>query len=194
MTKLAARRHGPKAPRGLESVYAIVLARQKRELQRLHGSTYLKCTLAQNQLSSGSAGERERAAKALGHLRYLHSYEPLLCALAREGRHGSRAVKAAILEALGDIGGEHAGQTALMAGREPLKRFSMAHLDDAGLVRSALDASGWTVSFMGDAFQDLDEVKDAARRAAAKGGPNAGKYDATAAQASDLYFDWIRSR
>jgi L-alanine-DL-glutamate epimerase-like enolase superfamily enzyme len=149
-----------------------------------------------NGLESESAGKRTAAATTLGDLRYLHTFKPLLDALARESEpgFGDRAVKAAILEALDNVGSDHCRNPKLEIGREPLKRFSMAHLDDAGLVRAALEASGWTVSIMGDAIQDLDEVKEAARSAAAKGGPDAEKYRATDGAAVNLYFDWIRSR
>ncbi len=165
-------------------------------LGRIEAGAELTRAEAEVLLRSAVAAERKRAANNLGRLHDLRSYQPLLNALAQESgpAFGNREVKAAILEALESIGGEHAGQAALGAGREPLKRFSMAHLDDAGLVRAALEASGWTVSITGDAIHDLDEVKEAARSAAAKGGPDAEKYRATATEATDIYFDWIRSR
>ncbi len=167
--KLAARRHWPVAPKGLEDVYAIVLARQKRELRRLHGSTQLECTLAQNQLGSAVAAERKSAAKTLGRLRSIYSFEPLLHALARESEPGDegRAVKAAMLKALRNIGSDHCGQVALAAGREPLKKFSMAHLDDAGLVRSALKALEYTC-LRCEAIEDMENVMKAAAEAGYK--------------------------
>jgi hypothetical protein len=196
----------------MDRVQAILREYHERDARRTQPDTLRQCTEALSGLESDSAEKRTAAATTLGELRYLHTYEPLLNALARECQppsgermedaatgeskpvFGNRAVKAAILKALDNIGNDHAGQRALAAGREPLKEFSMAHLDDAGLVRAALKASAWTVSIMGDAIHDLDEVKEAARSAAAKDGSDAEKYRATEGAAVNLYFDWIRSR
>jgi hypothetical protein len=181
MKTLGIRRDPFKAPKGMEKVYAIVLAQQKREMLRLEPQIELECTRAENQLGSAVAAERKSAAKTLGKLRYLSSFQPLLHALARESGpgDGGRAMKAAMLKALRNIGSDHCGHTALEIGRGPLREFAMAHLADHLLVGSALNALAWTC-LRCESLEDMSRVMEAA---------DAAGYRKTSIAASRVWLD-----
>lgn len=158
----------------------------EREMCRLQGRNGLLQVRAQNRLWGQTAPERKSAARILGRLRYIYSYEPLLHALVRERGpdHGDRAVKAAILRSLDKIGSEHCGQKTLTAGREPLNGFMMAHLEDHVLVRAALKALRWAGLFQ-DTIEDTCKIEaEAAER----------RYHETVAVANDVYLTRIRQR
>ncbi len=184
MKTLAIKRDPFKAPKGMESVYAIVRQQQKREMLRLEPEARLECALAERQLGDAAAAERKSAAKTLGKLRYLHSFEPLLHALARENAPGDegRAVKAAMLKALRNIGSDHCCHIALEVGRVPLRDFAMAHLDDHVLVGSALNALASTC-LRCESLADMEKVMKAADE---KG------YRETGIAAGSIWLDTLR--
>ena len=140
---------------------------------------------AENLLRSGVAEERAKAAASLGQLRNIGSYMPLLHALARESRpgHENREVVSSILEAMDKIGSRHSGQPPIREGREPLRKFIMAHLADPGIVKIALEAMGWTGT-REQSIHDPDEIRNEARRAG---------YEATARVAGDIHFERLFS-
>jgi hypothetical protein len=173
-------------PMGLDRVQAILREQHGRDVRRNMPGTLRQCAEALDGLRSDAAAKRAGAATILGDLRYLHSYAPLLDALARECQPGlgDRAVKAAILEALEHVGSDHCRSPKLEAGREPLNRFMMAHLADPELVRSALNALRWTGLF-GDTIEDTCRIEEAAAQHG---------YHETEAVANDVYVTRTRER
>lgn len=138
---------------------------------------------AEEQLHSTVPAERQGAATTLGDLRCIDSYGPLLQALEREGGpgNGDRAVKDVILKSLEKIGSEHSADPISDSGYEPLNRFIMAHLADAGLVKSGLKALKWTDT-VEKTSTDASTIADAAEAAG---------YPDSASAASGFYIDII---
>ncbi len=162
---------------------AILRAQQERQLRRLEPDAGVQRAGAESLLKEGTTAQRISAAASLGNLRFLCSFEPLLNALARESEpgFGDRRVKTAILQALDNVGSEHAGQTALRTGHEQLRGFINAHLSDPELVGKAMKALAWTGN-RAESIHDADDIKKAARKAG---------YKSTASAASAAYFSRI---
>jgi len=166
---------------GLDRRRAILRQKHEREMQRLEPGVMRQCTQAERRLESDVATERQVAATTLGTIRDIESYKPLLLAMIRESEPGyeDRDVKVAILKALENIGEDHNSKSTLNAGREPLNRFMMAHLADAGLVERALNALKWTDS-VEETSADASRIGNAAEAAG---------YPRSATAATSFYLD-----
>ena len=97
---------------------------------------------AEHLLAYGSSAERKKAAAALGELRSIHSYEPLLQAIQR--KDNDRDAKLAILHALHKIGEKFGYMKEFSSGLAVLEPFIMSHLKDTALVQMACQALQWT--------------------------------------------------
>ena len=157
------------------------LEEHARAIYRLEDEARAERLLAERRLDSAAAEERWDAATSLGVLRYAESHRAVLLALQRECGPGKddREVKAAMVRALERIGVDQGGLCG--GGREPLKRFIMAHLEDTGLAETALHA----LSRIGNRAEIEDDAHEMSVAARAAG------YADVAHIAGAIYLYWV---